>query len=188
MYTNCKISRNKSCDNFATKTWYFCWSTRIMGFKTVPLNRLSIVIRLLLLVVIEVLFGIWGSLKFVFGDYITSHPFSWRFQEEKKWLNLRNNFFLKPPKYPTQFEMYCTECKYVAWVSCWWDIECKYVFLSLLLQATAAVFIYFSGVVTWAEVCICAWDIVAVINSLIAGFWTSASRSTECRWVNYGTI
>ena len=44
------------------------------------------------------------------------------------------------------------------------------VMLSLLLQDTAAVFIYFSGVVTCAEVCICAWDIVAVINSLIAGF------------------
>ena len=60
--------------------------------------------------------------------------------------------------------------------------------LSLLLQDTAAVFIYFSGVVTWAEVCICVCDIVAVIDSLIAGFWTSASRSTECSWVNYGTI
>ena len=47
---------------------------------------------------------------------------------------------------------------------------CKYVMLCLLLQDTAAVFIYFSGVVTCAEVCICAWDIVAVINSLIAGF------------------
>jgi hypothetical protein len=60
--------------------------------------------------------------------------------------------------------------------------------LSLLLQDTAAVFIYFSGVVTWALVCICAWDTVAGLDSLIAGFWTSASRSTECRWVNYGTI
>jgi hypothetical protein len=44
------------------------------------------VIRLLLFVVP---FGIWGNLKFIFGDYITSHPFSGRFQEEKKWLNLR---------------------------------------------------------------------------------------------------
>ena len=84
--------------------------------------------------------------------------------------------------------MYCTECKYVAWVSCWWDIECRHVLLSLLLQDTAAVFIYFSGVVTWAEICICAWDIVAVIDSLITGFWTSVSRSTEYGWVNYGTI
>ena len=47
-----------------------------------------------------------GNLKFIFGDYITSHPFSRRFQEEKKWLNLRIFFFfINPPKYLTQFEM-----------------------------------------------------------------------------------
>jgi hypothetical protein len=27
IYTSYNISRNKSCDNFAIKTWYFCWSS-----------------------------------------------------------------------------------------------------------------------------------------------------------------
>jgi hypothetical protein len=49
------------------------------------------VIRVLLLVVvIEVLFGIWGNLKFIFGDYITSHPFSRRFQEFEEFFSFLN--------------------------------------------------------------------------------------------------
>ena len=40
IYTSGNISRNKSWDNFATKTWYFCWSSRIMGFKAVLVNPL----------------------------------------------------------------------------------------------------------------------------------------------------
>jgi hypothetical protein len=48
-----------------------------MGFKTVLLNPLIVLIRLLLLVVvIEVLSGIWGNINIIFGNYITSHPFS----------------------------------------------------------------------------------------------------------------
>ena len=54
-------------------------------------------IRLLLLVVvIEVPYGIWN----------TSHPFSRRFKEEKKWLNLRIFFFLNLPNIPPNLE--CT--------------------------------------------------------------------------------
>ena len=59
----------------------------IKGFKTVLLN--SFVCRYQAFLLFVVPFGIWGNLKFIFGDYITSHPFSRRFQEEKKWLNLR---------------------------------------------------------------------------------------------------
>jgi hypothetical protein len=130
------------------------------------------VIRLLLFVVP---FGIWGNLKFIFRYYITSHPFSRRFQEEKKWLNLRKlKLKKKIPNTPSNLKCTVLYVNMLCYVSCYKILLlCSYIF---------------SGVVTWAEVCICAWDIVAVIDSLIAGFWTSASRSIECRWVNYGTI